>query len=172
MCEPTPKELESPPVAVAGKDDQTAAISAEDLGDLKSAIESLTDKTGKTEEEEVETLKKELQGRYSTGHAFNQICAPKNEPEFILMCCDLKRAFKLADEHNKKMSFCLVPLSYFYRPLPWFRPSFQDQARGQFHNFPIKLLLHFLDNLICQLVFCQSHLVFAQTQPRHSIQSD
>ena len=67
ICEPTPKELESPPVAVAGKDDQTAAISAEDLGDLKSAIESLTDKTGKTEEEEVETLKKELQGRYSIG---------------------------------------------------------------------------------------------------------
>ena len=65
---PTPKELESPPVAtVTGKDDQQqAAISAEDLGDLKSAIESL-DKTGKTEEEEVETLKKELQGRHSIG---------------------------------------------------------------------------------------------------------
>ena len=78
ICEPTPKELESPPVAM-GKDEQRqAAISAEDLGDLKSAIESLTDKTGKTEEEEVETLKKELQGRYSTGLCFNSnICTQK-----------------------------------------------------------------------------------------------
>ena len=69
ICEPTPKELESPPVAVAGKEEK-AAISAEDLGDLKSAIESLTDKTGKTEEEEVETLKKELQGRCLIGLCF------------------------------------------------------------------------------------------------------
>merc|ERR1719323_2523075 len=63
VLEDAARELESPPVAtVTGKDDQLqAAISAEDLGDLKSAIESLTDKTGKTEEEEVETLKKELQ---------------------------------------------------------------------------------------------------------------
>ena len=70
---PLPKELESPPVAT-GKDEK-AAISAEDLGDLKSAIESLTDKTGKTEEEEVETLKKELQGRNSIGLCFySDIC--------------------------------------------------------------------------------------------------
>ena len=56
VLEDTAKELEAPPVAV--KEEQ--AISTEDLGDLKSAIESL-EKTGKTESEEVETLKKELQ---------------------------------------------------------------------------------------------------------------
>ena len=56
VLEDTAKELEPPPVAV--KEEQ--AISTEDLGDLKSAIESL-EKTGKTESEEVETLKKELQ---------------------------------------------------------------------------------------------------------------
>ena len=57
-------ELEAPPVK------EEKAISTEDLGDLKSAIESL-EKTGKTESEEVETLKKELQGRNSIGNIFS-----------------------------------------------------------------------------------------------------
>ena len=54
VLEDKAQELEAPPV----KEEQ--AISAEDLGDLKSAIESL-DKAGKSESEEVESLKKELQ---------------------------------------------------------------------------------------------------------------
>ena len=54
VLEDKAEELEAPPV----KEEQ--AISAEDLGDLKSAIESL-DKAGKSESEEVESLKKELQ---------------------------------------------------------------------------------------------------------------
>ena len=55
VLEDTAVELEAPPTA---KEEQ--AISTEDLGDLKSAIESL-EKTSKTDSEEVERLKVELQ---------------------------------------------------------------------------------------------------------------